>query len=105
MRLQMAACSLALSRVVRATGLPLANWAPVFTQAPTPDPRLPWHLLAWEAPEPTDWVDPSRGDVAAAGQGSAGAVDGGAAFRARPGSSFRSEPRGGSVRLASGLAG
>ena len=49
----------------------LLCWSPVVTTESSPDPVFPWHLLAWGAPEPTDWVDHSRGDVVPAGQGAA----------------------------------
>lgn len=37
------------------------------TTSTTAEP-IGWHVLAFEAPEPTDWVDYSRGTVEPAGQ-------------------------------------
>lgn len=46
----------------------------VVTCCPDPDPTFPWHLLAWDAAEPCDWVDHSRGDLARLGPDGDGEV-------------------------------
>ena len=74
--------------------------SPVVTLARSPDPLFPWHLLAFQAEMPVDWVDHSRGVAAGLGQGARGSDPGLARNR------FADRDLAGAhERLASGLAG
>lgn len=88
----------------RTVGPPLANLGPVVTVDPTPPTPIPWPLLAWAAPEPTDWVDHSRGTVEPAGQVGAGVLGGGALRGLARARRSRRRPVGARGGLASGLA-